>query len=328
MADYEFRLRFHFLEGDHIDHDAEELLIVQDIAGRRLRLKSGEREVPIKGRSRVALIGGPYASEDEAREAAMRAKRAVLLWAVTHRVGVDLGDGKLRAVLTNHGIKYLERELGAPVRNDVHGIDVYPRQEGLVFVASNFKVTLAKTSKDFAETLAAQFASPLPLSDKQVVAAELFCSSFFDVSLRSRLITLISAVEALLDPAVRPPEAAAVVETLEETVRAADLDDGTRAAMLTSLQRLRNDSIGQTGRSLSDRLLAGKEYLSRSPSRFFRFCYDLRSQIVHNGRPSDAALDLLPVVSACQAYVADLLLASFTNSTSSAPCPPNGNEAT
>ena len=63
MLKFDFRLRFHFTEGNHIKCDAEELVLLEDDKGRRLRLKSGRAGEPIKEQSRAALIGGPYDSE-------------------------------------------------------------------------------------------------------------------------------------------------------------------------------------------------------------------------------------------------------------------------
>lgn len=40
----------------------------------------------------------------------------------------------------------------------------------------------------------------LPLSDTQLLGAELYGLSFFDMSFRSRFITLVTAVEAMLEP--------------------------------------------------------------------------------------------------------------------------------
>jgi len=207
------------------------------------------------------LIGGPYSSEEDARHAAALAKRALLIWAVTQRVGVDLGDGKVRGGLTNCGREHLEAHTGRPIRNDVHGVDVYARLDDLVFVSIDLKGGIDKDPKTFIEMISSRFVDPVALTEKQVVAAELYCSSFFDVSFRSRLITLMSAVEALLDPPVRSAAVLDVVDLLDKTVKEANIDEATRAAMRGSLQWLRQDSIGQTGRSLSERLLPGREYL-------------------------------------------------------------------
>jgi hypothetical protein len=78
-----------------------------------------------------------------------------------------------------------------------------------------------------------------------------------------------------------------------------------------SLDRLRSDSIGQTGKCLCETLLPDKEYGGRSAGKFFQYCYNLRSEIVHSGKPSKDDVDLLQLSNVCQAFVGDLLLASF-----------------
>lgn len=311
MEGFDFRLRFHLLEGDTINHDSGELVVLQEDDGRTLRLKSGAQGAAIKDRSRAALIGGPYASEQEAREAANRAKRALLIWAVKQRVGIDLGDGTQRFHITPYGLQMLEQQHRQPVRPDVHGIDVFPHQEGTLFAAVDMKASVGKSPGTFAEIVAKEFQLPPALTDKQVVAAELFCSAFFDVSLRSRIITLVSSVEALLEPAERSSSANALVDAFVTQVRTVGLDEQTTQSMIGSLGWLRRDSISQTGRRLGERLLPGRTYLDQSPSQFFTFVYDLRSALVHEGHPQDAAIDLLRVANEWQAFVGDLLLASF-----------------
>jgi hypothetical protein len=157
MSGFEFRLRFNLLEGDRIEDPAEEKVLLEDSDGRRLRLKSGEAGVPIKERSRAALLGGPYATEQEARAAATQAKRAILIWAVSQRAGIDLGDGKLRGGLTAHGREWLSSQVGGRIRNDVHGIDVYTRENSLKFVSLNVKASVGRSSKTFAEIVATEF---------------------------------------------------------------------------------------------------------------------------------------------------------------------------
>lgn len=98
---------------------------------------------------------------------------------------------------------------------------------------------------------------------------------------------------------------------MESMVRRGNIDEDAREAIVSSLQWLKTDSIGQTGRRLSERLLGAREYLGMPASRFFAYCYDLRSQILHSGKPANGEIDLLVVSNACNAFVADLLLESF-----------------
>ena len=311
MPKFEFRLRFNIVDGSFINHEADDLTLMEGDDGFRLRLKSGEKGVPIKERSRAALIGGPYVSEEQSLRAALIAKQALLIWAVSQRLGIDLGDGKIRSGFTDYGRKLLENQIGGPVRNDVHGIDIYTYQDNLSFVSVNLKASFGKSPEHFAQTVSSRFRDPIHLTAKQVVATELYCSSFFDVSLRSRLVTLMSAVEALLQPHKRSPEATELVAKLDKAVSESGIDDGKKNSMRGSLKWLLRESIRQSGKDLSKRLLPDREYFGRSACEFFLFCYDLRSQIVHDGCIHNKSIDLLNVVNPCQQYVADLLLQSF-----------------
>ena len=60
MPEYNFRIRFHFSGGNHINSEAEKLLVLQETGGATIRLHSGARGSAIKDHSRASLIGGPY----------------------------------------------------------------------------------------------------------------------------------------------------------------------------------------------------------------------------------------------------------------------------
>jgi len=308
---FDFRLRFNFANRDHINEAAEELVVADDQNGARLRLNSSETGIAIKDRSAAALFGGPYESEEDARAAAERARRALLIWAVRERVGLDLGDWKRRGGLTNYGREYFEAQVGAPIRDDVHGVDVFAHKDNQKFLKINMNASVGKSSSTFGQVVAAHFSEPLNLSEKQVVAGELYCSSFFDVSFRSRFVTLVTAIEALIEATPRSMVAIQLVDGLVAAVAAADIDEPTRFAMKGSLQWLRQESIGQGGRRLASQLLAGREYDGQNAAKFFSSCYELRSQILHDGRSHDRGVDVQEVANTLSRFVADLLLASF-----------------
>jgi hypothetical protein len=311
VPEYDFRLRFHLPRRDHINAEAEELLVLQDSAGATIRLRSGARGSAIKDHSHASLIGGPYPSAEDAHAAAERAKRALLIWAVRNRVGIDLGGRRPRSVITASGRQWLEEQIGAPVRADVHGIDVYEHADGLVFAALNAEASIGKASAAFVEQVAAAIATPLHLSAKQELAGEILSASYFDASDRSRFVTLITAVEALLEPQSRPAAAQQMVAKMLQIVDEGGVDEATRAAMSGSLQWLKRESIGQAGRALADRLLDGRVYAAQPPGRFFTFCYELRSSILHLGKVPAAINDFPSVCAAAHAFVCDLLIASF-----------------
>lgn len=311
MPTYQFRLRFNMLKGDHINSEQEELELLRTQDGQIIRLRAGSRGTPIKASSEIAIIGGPYSSPEEATEAARRAHESVVVWALRQRLGVDFGDGILRSFITDFGKKHYERELGHPARNDRLGIDVYESQEGLLFASRDAALALGKNVDTFVEQMRQTLSNPLGLSEKQMLAAELYSASFFDVSFRSRFITLVTAIEALLDPSLRSNEIQVFVNDAKAKANALVADPATKQAMVSSLDWLRNDSIGQTGRVLAERLLVDLEYDGLRAGKFFSRCYRLRSEIVHNGKASDPTIDLLQLSNTCQAFVADLLLTSI-----------------
>jgi hypothetical protein len=311
VPQYDFRLEFRLPSRDHINADAEELPVLNDGSGVTIRLRSGARRSPIKDHSHAALIGGPYPSAADARTAAERAKRALLLWAVRNRIGIDLGDRRTRGVITSVGLQWLEGQIGAPVRAAVHGIDVYEHIDGLVFVAINAEAGVGKAAQAFVEQVAGAITTPVPMTAKQELASEILSAFYFEASDRSRFITLITAVEALLYPQPRSPQAVRLVERLIETVNRSELDKATRDAMSGSLQRLRQNSIGQAGRELATRLLPGRSYQSQSPADFFTFCYNLRSSILHSGTVPARVADFPSVCAAAHEFVCDLLIASI-----------------
>jgi hypothetical protein len=172
-------------------------------------------------------------------------------------------------------------------------------------------MAVGRSVEAFVQQVAADIAAPVALTSKQELAGELFGVSFFDQSERSRFITLVTALEALFEPAPRHPDVQLFIDEMIANVRRSDFDSATKQSICGSMEWLKSESIGQTGRALATRLLAGKSYGERSPSAFFTFCYELRSSIVHRGKLPEGVADLLPVLSMTLQFVGDLLLASF-----------------
>jgi hypothetical protein len=311
MARYSFRLSFKLPAGDHINFDGEELELLITPDGQRIRVRSGRSGAPIKASEEAAILGGDYASPEDARASGGRAREALLVWAVESRSGLDLGDGRPRGRLTDYGKVVMERQLGRPVRQGIHGLDVFETQEGLRFVSIRAEAAIGRSADFFKTQMTDRLESPLGLSEKQLLAAELYCAAYFDVSFRSRFISLITAVEALLQPARRGGEVQAFVDDCAARLDLLAVEPEIRQSLRSSMEWMRSDSVGHTGRLLSERLLPNGAYKGMTPARFFSYCYGLRSEIVHDGKPAAAAVDLVEVANTCQAFVGDLLLASF-----------------
>ena len=309
----DFRLRFSFPEAYRIDSDAEEIELLVLPHGERIRLRSHAPETPIKDDPSPHVLGGSFPSEDEARAAAEKSKRALLYWAIEQRLGIDFGARKQRSMATNKYLAMLEKEHGCPCRNDIHGIDVYEHIGKLKFVRTEAQATVGKFPPRLIGTFQREYMNSRQLTEKQLLASEIYASSFFDVSSRSRFITLVTAVEALLEPLVRSNEVQSLVAELEATTQRSIIDKPTKESIIGSLQWVKYQSIRQAGRMLADRLISKEVFDGQSSADFFTRCYDFRSQILHSGAIMDESVDTLYLANVVEEFVARLLLAALNS---------------
>ncbi len=315
MPLYDFRLRFNFPEAYRIGSDVEKIELLVLPPGECFRLCSDVIGTPIKNHDRAAIIGGPFASEDQARAAAEKSKRALLYWAIEQRLGIDFGDGKQRSYVSKEYLAMLEKQRGRPVRQDIHGIDVYEHVENLMFVSFNAKAKVDKDPSNLIATFQREYLTSRRFTEKQVLASEIYASSFFDVSPRSRFITLVTAVEALLDEAKRSDEVEKLVEEFKDTTktRLPRSDQQTRDSMISGLDKLKFQSKRQAGRSLADRLIPNDLFNGQSSADFFARCYNWRSQILHDGKIAEESVNMLQLANVMESFVARLLIMALNS---------------
>lgn len=313
MTLYDFRLRFNFSEAYNINSEAEKMELLELSSGEHITLVSGSSGVPIREQDKAAVIGKSFVSKDKAEAAAEKCKRALLYWAIEKRVGVDFGGGKQRNHITDAGFKHFEEQFGCPVRHDLHGIDVYEHVEKLKFVSFNADAKLGKDPQKLIDTFRRECLGNRLFKIKQLLASEIYARSFFDESPRSRFITLVTAVEALLERSKRSDDAEALLEEFKEKMRQSTVDENTRDSIIGGLERLKEQSIGQAGRELSRRLLRDELFDGQASDVFFNRCYNLRSQIIHHGAILDKGEDIWHLANVMEEFVHRLLLAALNN---------------
>jgi hypothetical protein len=313
MPLYDFRLRFNFSGVYHINSEADKIKLLDLSPGEHITLVSGSSGAPISKQNKVAVIGKSFTSKSQAKAAAEKCKRALLYWAIEQRVGVDFGGGKQRSHITEAGLKHFEKQLGCPVRQDIHGIDIYEHIEKLKFVDFDVKPKVGKNPKKLIDTFKSEYMKSRHFTEKQLLASEIYASSFFDVSARSRFITLVTAVEALLEQPRRSDDVEALVEEFKDKVRQSTVDENTKASIIAGLDDLKKQSIGQAGRALSRRLLPDELFDKESSDAFFTSCYNWRSQILHAGKIADEAVDMWHLANVMEEFVNKLLIAALNN---------------
>lgn len=124
------------------------------------------------------------------------------------------------------------------------------------------------------------------LGPKLDIACDLFGRSF-DVEMpEARFVVLVTAAEALIEPAYRSPTVRDAATALLEKLDTLDLGDTDRKRLRSQVGQLKKESIKEAGARLFAEHLTST-VTDESPSLYFTACYDLRSRIVH-GTPAVA----------------------------------------
>lgn len=312
MTQYYFRLRFYFPKHHSVNSDASTVEFAVPPEGNSLRLSPQDGDGTIKSARHMVLAGGPYADSDRAEDAGTRARHALIQYAIHSLVGIDLGKDQATGGLSKYAKDKIAQDTGIQIINDAHGLLVYAGGPNTKFIRANpVTLILGRQETDFISRVQHAYPQEFQLSDKERVAFELFSASQFELSTRSRFITLVMAIEALLQPADREKQAQDHVARLIDLTANSGLPDSEKTSMIGSLKWLYQESIGKTGKRLAGTLLGNEAYADKTPAAFFTKCYTIRSQLVHNGSLSDRKTRLDSWVGELERFVADLLKASI-----------------
>lgn len=308
MALYDFRLPFILSSSSRIQSDAERLELVVLKTGERLRLLSGS-DKPIKAHPEVALIGGSFASETEARNAAEKSKQALLYWAIKYQLGIDFGAIiPQQGFVTDASLVFFKEKQKSPFRAHLKGIDVYEHKDELKFIKFDAKAIIGHNTQNLITTFSDEYFHKHHFSAKLLLASEIYASSFFDVSPRSRFITLVTSVEVLLEQSPHHDDVQCLLNEFASKVTALKIDKTTKASIVGQLSQLKRQSIGEAARALTNRLIPDEIFDGKSSTRFFKDSYKVRSDLVHEGTVKKS-VDMPKLITEMQRFVQQLLLA-------------------
>jgi hypothetical protein len=163
-----------------------------------------------------------------------------------------------------------------------------------------FDKLAAKLEKSLTQTKPEGIAADARLS----LAIDLYASSRHEETQRGRLVTLVTALEALVDPNRLGGAPATVLKKLVDEAKRlqseTEADEKEEVArLLDRLQGLKRESIKQSLRRLAAK---EAETLGQNPTDFadlLATAYDVRSQLLHTGKANHAA------VSASGAWLAE-----------------------
>lgn len=289
-----FRIRFRLPERLQVD-SPDNTIVLADLspkAGRvELRAPAGE-DVEISDSHDLVVIGIGFASEVEALAAGERWRGIVQKGLAHQNIGADFGDRAPTGAMTTFGLQQLEAAHGGRFLNDVHGLSAFECDPWPRFVRMGAKAVIGKPPAALRSAISVAARLGVAMTDRERLAYDLYSASFSQPSADARFVMLMMAVETLIEPEPRSPDAAHHVERLIRDTRESKLSSSEIDSIVGTLNLLYAESIGQAGRRLA-RQLGNRRYMDESPTKFFTRCYDMRSRLVHglDPRPSRGDVD-------------------------------------
>lgn len=304
---FSFRIRFNRSPRDTIQLEENELIVTVPEKRISVALRARNDDFTIYNSDQLLLVGNGYDSEEEARVAGTQLQNALIVALARVRVGADFGHRAAKGMFTEHGLKWMEEQIGQRALNNIHGLMVFETIPKPKFVASDAQMTRGAHPDAFVSALKKAIALNPTMPERDLLAYTLFNASFFQPTSDSRFLLLVMAVEALIDPAPRSPNALTHVVSLIEQTKSASLAADERNSILGALSWLRRESINQSGRRLVTERLGAKVYDGRNAKDFFTYCYQLRSNLIHGNLPIPTFEEIGRVAASLEVFVSELL---------------------
>jgi hypothetical protein len=204
----------------------------------------------------IDIVGFPTASEAE--EAGMQVAQALLVCAVSLNFGLRLS--------------YISHE--PPT--------VYDRTVNLGLLMSG-EAYASWPQNVVLEEFERAFLAP-PRDRRLLLSMELFAAAALVSNDRARFVMAVSALEPLAEQTDLGPEVAAAIDALARTLDSqCDVPTPLRDSLRGRLQQLKRESVRQALKRLSVRWFQGDPEAWAALDR----AYGLRSELLHEGRPSD-----------------------------------------
>ncbi len=302
-----FRVRFRLGAGVTIASSADHLIIDDPAECKEIRLKPQGKGTQFKDATDLVLLGRPFDTMADAKEAAHRWKGILQKAFSRVNIGADFGGRAPTSSFTTHGLKLLEGETGQRVLNDVHGISVFECEPPPRFAKMEIGgISVGRNADRLVKVLAAAVERGLEMGAREELAYDLYSASFSEASADARLAMLMMAVETLIQPESRPAAVLEHVDRLIAETQASELPQAEINSIIGTLRWVREESIGQAGRKLARRL-ANRRYMNELPDDFFTNCYTLRSRLFHGYVPRPTREEVGSRAAPLEQFVGDLL---------------------
>ena len=259
-----------------------------------VQLRGSPRGTAYSDAPALMFSGTGYSARTDAEAAGRALKNAVQLASLDIGLGIDTG---LDVITGGPGPVVIEAAAheGVQLLPDVHGLQVFEETENpAISMGLTAQGTVLSPLDTFINSLVIRTYNFKPLDDKRLLACRLYALSRFETSQRSRLLTLVTALDLLSETLPRTGVALKVVNEVLEIAKtrrkeaknagASEVELSQVGALLSALGSLRNQSISASIKRLAETVGTDVMIFGKAPDQIVDEAYKARNELIHGGR--------------------------------------------
>lgn len=308
---YSFRVPVS-LGGARPDTDDDTLVLVESDEERVWIQAFG----PLRNATRATFRGSGYASLPAAEGRAAELCSALRLAALRTGMAVDFMERQSFIKLSENVLAAANDVTPENMRlvNEHAGVHVHRSEEELFTLTFSARAQVLNSPNNMVSGFASALHGAVP-SARAHLAFDLFSQTTRVEGADSLLLTLVSAVEALVVPAKVEASERELITLLAQQVAESNVveDPDRRIALANRVRALQNETI-RAGAMRLVRRLEPREYGGLRATKFFDHVYELRSRLSHGDAPSWR--DVGDVGGELMRFTRDLIDLEFTSPTS------------
>jgi hypothetical protein len=241
---------------------------------KKLRIPKKNR---VGAREKYAILGTLFPTLETAKKCGEHLKTALSLFAAEKRFGLDRGQDRPTSGFSQAIKDNLKKELGVQIRDDVHGLDVFPEQPPVKRFQIKAQLQSTYIIRDFQEPLRNLYHTSITLTLKQQLALDIYNLSHFESAPKTRFLLLITVVEILASRSKCSAQVSRLITEIIHQVKASSVAQVEKDKLCNGLTNLYTESITSACCSLVEK------HSSASEAAYFKLCYTARSKLLHTG---------------------------------------------
>ncbi len=311
---YSYRIQIRFPKDSRLRWEYSSYIISNLDKYNQITICSKKEDDQISNSESLIFTSHGFISDSSAKEEGEKVLDNIIRTFVSLKKGIDYGALGKSFYFTDYGLESIAKQNKIKrLLSGGLGLTVYKTEPKPAFASLNPDVGPLSPIEQFHNKFVEYSQKNESISATLSLAIHLYNSSFFVELPEPRFLLLIMAIEVLIQCEGRDDSAIAHVDKMIEfTCNNHELSKSDRMSMKGSLTWLKSQSIGQAGRELARKVLMGKKYNNMNASKFFTYCYGVRSALVHGNSNSPSVQELKYLATELVNYVSDLIV-DFTN---------------